>query len=295
MASQPTVSACLLTYKRAAVLPRTIGDLLGQTFRDFELVINDDCSPDDTEAVCREFERQDPRVRYFRNDRNLRYAGNQNAAVGRASGKYVAFIHDGDRYAPSLLARWVEAMEACPDAALVFNAVNILDGDGNVARSYDHGYAAYTPGLEFYDHMLSSIHSPIFGIVMARRDALVAAGPFDLSFPVLADIDMWFRLLLRGGAAYVPERLYSIYPRESDHPNARVNWNIRAELARIYRTACDRRYCGGSLAWRRARRHIDRALLKADSRDLAISVARFRWAAAARGVPAVFRRHVLGQ
>jgi glycosyltransferase involved in cell wall biosynthesis len=295
MSSPPTVSACLLTYKRAPVLPRTIGDLLDQTFRDFELVINDDCSPDDTEAICREFERRDSRIRYFRNDRNLRYAGNQNAAVERARGKYVAFIHDGDRYSPRLLERWVEAMDASPSAALVFNAVNVLDHDGSVARGYDHAYDACTRGLDFYDHMLTSIHSPIFGIVMARRDALVAAGPFDPSFPVLADIDMWFRLLLHGDVAYVSERLYSIYPREADHPNARVNWGIRAELTRIYRMACDRRHPQGSSGWRRARRQVDRALLSADARDLAASFAKFRWGTAVAGVPDILRRHLAGR
>ncbi len=291
MTDRPTISACLLTYKRAAVLPRTIGDLLDQTFQDFELVVNDDCSPDDTEQVCRQFEHRDPRVRYFRNDQNLRYAGNQNAAVSRARGKYVAFIHDGDRYSPQLLERWVEALESCPDASLVFNAVNVLDRENQVVRGYDHGYAPCTPGLDFYDHMLTSIHSPIFGIVMARREALIAAGPFDESIPVLADIDMWFRLLQQGAVAYVAERLYSIYPREADHPNARVNWGIRAELAKIYRTACDRRHPRGSAAWRRARRQVDQALLKADMRDLAVSFAKLRWGSAVAGVPAVLRRH----
>lgn len=291
----PTVSACLLTYRRAEVLPRTVGDLLAQTYTDFELVINDDCSPDGTADVCRDFERRDPRVRYFRNERNLRYAGNQNAAIGRARGKYVAFIHDGDRYSPRLLERWVAAMETCPTAALVFNSVNVLDHDGNVVRGYDHGYPACTPGLEFYDHMLTSLHSPIFGIVMARRDALLAAGPFDESMPVLADIDMWFRLLLKGDVAYVPERLYSIYPREADHPNARVNWKIRDELARIYRTACDRRQPRDSQAWRQVRRRIERALLRADARDLAVSLAKFRWGAVVDGVPSFFRRHLASQ
>ena len=295
MAEPPTVSACLLTYKRAAVLRRTIGDILDQSFRDFELVINDDCSPDGTEQVCREFERRDSRVRYFRNDRNLRYAGNQNAAVRRACGKYVAFVHDGDRYSPYLLERWVQSIEACPDAVLVFNAVNVLDRDGSIAGGYDHDYASCTPGLDLYDHMLTSIYSPIFGIVMVRRDALLAAGPFDESLPVLADIDMWFRILQQGKAAYVAERLYAIYPREVDHPNARANWKVRAELARIYRIACDRRHPRGSVAWRRARRWVDRALLKADMRDLVVSVAKLRWGTAVLGIPAIMRRHCFGR
>lgn len=186
-------------------------------------------------------------------------------------------------------------MECHPSAGLVFNAVNVLGRDDNVVRGYDHGYAACTRGREFVDHMLTSIHSPIFGIVMARRDKLLEAGPFDESLPVLADIDMWFRLLQTSDVAYVPERLYSIYPREADHPNARANWRIRDELTRIYRSACARQYCPGSTEWRAVRRYVDRALLKADLRDLAVSVVRGRWSSALTGVPSLMRRHIWSQ
>jgi glycosyltransferase involved in cell wall biosynthesis len=280
----PLVSACLLTYNRAIVLPRTIEDILSQTFGDFELVINDDRSSDHTEEVCRSYAARDPRIRYFRNDTNLRYAGNQNAAVARARGKYVAFLHDGDRYSPRLLQEWTAALEAHPSAGLVFNAINILDRDGEITRGIDHGYSACTAGLTLYDEMLGELDSPIFGIVMARRQALLDAGPFDTSLPVLADVDMWFRLLRHHDVCYVAERLYSIYPREEDHPNARVNWRIRDELARIYQRACDRRFSAGSRAWRSQRRRVDRNLLRADCRSIASSLLRLRWQLATRGI-----------
>jgi glycosyltransferase involved in cell wall biosynthesis len=286
----PLVSACLLTYNRASVLPRTIEDILSQTFTDFELIINDDRSPDHTEEVCRSYAARDPRIRYFRNDTNLRYAGNQNAAVARARGKYVAFLHDGDRYSPRLLQEWTAALEAHPSAGIVFNAVNVLGRDGEVAGGFDHGYSICTPGIQLYDEMLGRLDSPIFGIVMARRQALLDAGPFDTSLPVLADIDMWFRLLRHHDFCYVAERLYSIYPREEDHPNARVNWRIRDELARIYQRACDRRFPAGSWEWRVTRGHVDLNLLRTDCRSIASSVVHRRWRLAARGALATTSR-----
>lgn len=279
----PLVSACLLTYKRAHVLPRTIEDILSQSLSDFELVINDDRSPDHTEKVCRSYAERDPRIRYFRNDTNLRYAGNQNAAVARARGKYVAFLHDGDRYSPRLLQEWAAALETHASAGLVFNAVNVLDRNGEIAGGFDHGYRACTPGLELYDEMLGRLESPIFGIVMARRQALLDAGPFDTSLPVLADVDMWFRLLRHHDVCYVAERLYSIYPREADHQNARVNWRIRDELARIYRRACDRRFSVGSREWRSIRRCVDLNLFRTDCRSIASSCVHRRWKLAAQG------------
>src|SRR5262245_20774625 len=98
MTSLPRVSVCLLTYKRAHVLPQTLESLLAQQHGDFELIINDDRSPDDTEQVCREFARRDSRIRYFRNPQNMRYANNQNCVILRASCEHVAIVHDSDLY-----------------------------------------------------------------------------------------------------------------------------------------------------------------------------------------------------
>ena len=226
----PRVSVCLLTYRRAPVLPRTIDSLLGQTHCDFELIINDDCSPDGTEVVCREYARRDRRVRYFRNARNLRYAGNQNAAVLRATTDYVAFVHDGDLYRPEMLRRWTEALQAYGNAALVFNAADQLDAAGRVVGIYRRdSYADVTPGDRMLDEMLATENSPIYGIVMLRRKRVLEAGPFDPRLPVMADVDMWMRLLLKNDVAYVAEPLYAIAPREPGHHHSYDNWGIAQE------------------------------------------------------------------
>ena len=231
----PRVSVCLLTYKRAAILPRSLDSLLAQTHSDFELIINDDCSPDGTEAVCREYARRDHRVRYFRNAHNLRYAGNQNAAVLRATTDYVAMVHDGDVYRRDMLRRWTEALHEHAKAALVFNAADRLDAAGRVVGIYRHdSYADVTPGGRMLDEMLSTDSSPICGIVMLRRTRVLEAGPFDPRLPMLADVDMWMRLLLRNDVAYVPEPLYAIAPREPGHHINYENWRVplgaRADL-----------------------------------------------------------------
>jgi glycosyltransferase involved in cell wall biosynthesis len=283
----PLVSVCLLTYKRAAVLPRTIGDILGQTFQDFELVINDDRSPDDTQAICEHFATTDPRIRYFRNASNLRYAGNQNAAAARARGRYIAYLHDGDRYRPDLLQSWVNTLEQHPTAAIAFNSVALLNDQGEPGEVIGHGYPPLINGLSLYDEMLRSLGSPIFGIVMLRRDSLTEAGQFDTSFPVLADVDMWFRLLRHHDAAYVPEPLYAIYPREEDHPNRAINWKIKDELVSIYRQACDRRHAPKSAAWRKQRAHLERLFRGSDLRGIASCVKHRRFSDASIGLLAL--------
>lgn len=232
--STPAVSLCLLTYKRAGVLPRSIESLLAQSFDDFELVINDDCSPDNTEAVCRSYAERDSRIRYFRNERNLRYAGNQNAAVSRARGELIAFVHDGDVYRADMVEKWVAALRAHPSAGIVFNAVRIIEEHGVPAATVVHDYPSLIPGLRLGNEMLSRTDSPIFGIVMTRAAALREAGAFDEAFPFLADVDMWLRVLLHHDAAYVAEPLYDVMPREHGHANRRINWGIIREQDTIH-------------------------------------------------------------
>jgi len=90
------VSVCLVTYNRAGVLAETIESILNQTFSDFELIISDDCSTDNTETVCRKYAEKDGRIKYFRNEKNLSMPANLNLAISRARGQYIANLHDGE-------------------------------------------------------------------------------------------------------------------------------------------------------------------------------------------------------
>jgi glycosyltransferase involved in cell wall biosynthesis len=260
MTSLPRVSVCLLTYKRAHLLPQTLDMLLAQDHRDFELIINDDRSPDGTEAIAREYARRDPRVRYFRNPKNLRYANNQNVAVLRARSEYVAIVHDSDLYRPHLLSAWTQALLDNPSAALVFSAAGRMNQSREVVGTYNHPYAPLIPGRALLDEMLSIPHSPIFGIVMLRRSCVLEAGPFDPRLPTLADVDMWLRLLAKHDAAYVCDPLYSIAPREADHPNHFTNWSIWEECELIFELNWRRRYQHDPEAGERKRRAIARML-----------------------------------
>jgi glycosyltransferase involved in cell wall biosynthesis len=230
----PRVSLCLLTYKRAHALPRTLDSLLAQSHGDFELIINDDCSPDKTEEICRDYERRDSRVRYCRNKKNLRYAGNQNAAIVRASTDYVGIVHDGDVYRADMVEKWTSALVDHPNAALVFNAISVHDDQGNLEKLFEHSYAPITPGRELLREMLQQWASPIFGIVMVRRKWTMDAGPFDPRLPILADIDMWMRLLRDHDVAYIREPLFSAAPREDGHANTFRNIGVLAELELIH-------------------------------------------------------------
>ena len=225
MTTPAPVSICLTTYNRAPVLRASIDTLLAQSFGDFELIISDDRSSDDTEAICREYEARDPRVRYFRNAENLKMPGNLNAAIGRASGSYVANVHDGDVFRPDLIAKWKAALDETPGAAFVFNQYQSFDRDGR-ARLDRSPHERSRDALDIVRHFFRTFTSCIWGTVMARRSAYQAVGPFDARYGFISDVDMWLRLARDHEVAYVEEPLITITPREPHHPYAFVHWQI---------------------------------------------------------------------
>ncbi|MEY2486942.1 MAG: hypothetical protein QOH39_2590 [Verrucomicrobiota bacterium] len=238
----PKISVCLLTYNRADVLGRSIESLLAQDFSDFELIINDDCSTDSTPSIAEQHVKVDRRVWYARNNSNLRYAGNQNAAMERASSELVAIVHDGDVYRPDCLSKWYSAMKSSPNVGLVYNASDALDENGKVVCRYRHPYPPIMRGIDMIDEMLRLYSSPIFGIIMLRKSFLSRVGEFDERFPVLGDVDMWMRLLLVSDVAYINEPLFQIHPREKSHINRSVNWKIIEEHYQIFRNNAVRRF-----------------------------------------------------
>ena len=213
----PEVSICLTTYNRASVIGATIDSLLLQTFTDFELIINDDCSTDDTEKICNEYMRKDHRVKYYCNTTNLKMPGNLNEAIGRASGKYIANLHDGDIYRPDLIEKWHQIMHQNPEVNFVFNQYNMLDRQNKLVCVYDHGMKEVEDGFLLRKYMYNTLSSAPWGTVMAKREAYERNGLFNAEYGFISDIEMWMRLSCTGSVGYVNEPLISLTPRERTH------------------------------------------------------------------------------
>ena len=219
------VSICLTTYNRGHVLPASIDSLLAQSFGDFELIISDDCSTDGTGEICRAYAARDPRIRYCRNETNLRMPGNLNAAIARARGSYVANVHDGDVFRPDLIEKWKSALDELPTAAFVFNQYQSFDAQGR-PRIDRAPLEQRRDARELALHFFRTFTSCVWGTVMTRREAYEAAGPFNPDYGFISDVDMWLRLARDHDVAYVAEPLITITPREPHHPYAFVHWRV---------------------------------------------------------------------
>jgi len=230
----PPVSICLTTYNRASVLPQTLHSLFSQSFGDFELIISDDCSSDNTEEICRYYEARDPRVKYFRNPMNLKMPGNLNAAISRAQGDYVANVHDGDLYHPDLILKWKAALDAVPSASFVFNDYYGFHYETGKKITWGLPFDLRVNGVEIAIYFFKTLSSCVWGTVMARRKDYEQAGPFDPRYGFISDIDMWLRLARDHDVAYVAEPLITLSPRESDHPYKFVHWHLILLMLAMY-------------------------------------------------------------
>ena len=241
-------SVVLLTYNRARALHNSIPAILNQTYRDFELLIADDASTDDTEIVCRRYAAADGRIRYQRRTRNQGMPGNLNLALKEASGEYVAVLHDDDIYRPEMLETWRGALARYPEAAFVFNAYRALTSDGREACTYREDLPHSFPGallLERYYFRRWRFTSPVWGCAMVRKSAVERCGYFEERFGFWADVDMWMRLSEQNDVAYVDKPLISIssiesYPHQFDDRSAKR----QAILETMFNEARVRHYRG---------------------------------------------------
>src|SRR5262245_28937104 len=125
------VSLCIPVWNGAAFLPEALASALGQTFRDFELLVVDDASDDASAAIAAAT--GDPRLRVLRNERRLGIPGCWNRCLAEAGGEYVKFLFQDDLLAPGALATLVDALEREPSAVLAFGRREIRhEGDGDM-------------------------------------------------------------------------------------------------------------------------------------------------------------------
>src|SRR3712207_6191103 len=110
----PKVSIGLPVYNGEKFIREAIDSILNQTFEDFELIISDNASTDETAAICQTYAAQDRRVRYFRNLENIGAAGNHNRVFEAASGKYFKWAAHDDLCGPNFVAECVNVLDRDP-------------------------------------------------------------------------------------------------------------------------------------------------------------------------------------
>ncbi|MEX0429541.1 glycosyltransferase [Nocardioides sp. DS6] len=210
--STPALSIGLPTYNGERFLAQALDDLLAQTFTDLEVIVSDNASTDRTGEIARAYAARDPRVRYVHQPVNLGAAGNHNAVLALARGRWFAYASDDDRYAPTLFARCVEALEADPALALAHSADGFIDETGAVIAV--PAYLLDTSAPRASDRFRSLLHEQGGNdfYAVGRTEVFRAIRP--LGGYHHADRVMVAALALHGPFHHDPEVLY----HRRDHP-----------------------------------------------------------------------------
>jgi hypothetical protein len=196
----PRVSVITGYYNRGHALRTTVESVLGQTYRDLELIVFDDKSTDDTASRLRELaaELDDPRFRVIVHTENTGFVRGLMDAIAASSGEYIAIQGSGDVSLPERIARQVELLDARPDVVAVgcwyWNVDDVSGARDSVTPRAERAKGGYTT----FSH----------GEMMMRRSAYEQSGGYRPEFKVGQLTDLGFRLHRIGGFATVPELLY---------------------------------------------------------------------------------------
>jgi glycosyltransferase involved in cell wall biosynthesis len=227
----PRVSIGLPVHNGARYLEAALDSLLAQTFTDFELIISDNASTDETPAICRAYAARDGRIRYSRLNRNTGGLANHNRVVELAVGEYFTWGSHDDLRAPEHLARCVEELDRDPEVVLCFSRVREIDELGAVLpdpreREFLANVDSHDPSTRWRE-MVSGhwVYDPIYGAI--RRDVL---GRTDL-LRLYADSDrvLLGELALYGRFRRIEEALF--FRRIHSGQSTRVFPSRRARVA----------------------------------------------------------------
>jgi glycosyltransferase involved in cell wall biosynthesis len=212
MNTAPRLSIGLPVYNGEEYLAESLDALLGQTYTDFELIISDNASTDGTAEICRRYEEEDPRVRYFRQPRNVGLAPNHNFVVEKARGELFKWASNDDLYARDLVERCVDALDKYPDVVLAHSWTAKVDGSGNVTEAFEYPLTTASPRApeRFRSILFDSGGDDDYGIVridVLRRTAMKESYHH-------ADHTIIAELGLHGPFYQVPDWLYF----RRDHP-----------------------------------------------------------------------------
>jgi glycosyltransferase involved in cell wall biosynthesis len=273
MNATPRLSLGLPVYNGENYLGESLDSLLGQSYEDFELIISDNASTDGTADICRSYAKQDSRIRYVRQPRNIGSAPNHNFVIGQARGELFKHASHDDLYARKLLELCVAALDEYPQVVLAHSWSAVIDASGGVTELVDYPVDTAAPRApdRFRSMLFDGWGDDEGGVVrldVLRRTPLHASYHF-------ADRTYTAELALHGPFYVVPDWLYfrrehagqgganasvrkrctNMDPRRADpakHPVVRLYaeyvWGFASAIRRAPLSAADRQECYRLLA-----------------------------------------------
>ena len=230
--NSPHISVILPTHNRAPVLTRSIHSVLAQTYADFELIVVDDGSNDETGSVVAEA--GDPRIVYQRHGNNRGPAAARNAGIACARGEFLAFQDSDDEWLPTKLAKHLEAFSRMgPEIAVTYTNMRRIDRNGDSSLHLSPEIAPgrlIDPDTGFYQLYGLGIVATAF-----RRSCFDDGLRFDENFRCFEDLDLLMRMSRRHRFHHITEPFVCYYENEGVSTDLRNHLRARRRLLHLYR------------------------------------------------------------
>lgn len=227
----PAVSIVLPTYNRAPLLGRSIRSVLGQSYRDYELLVVDDGSTDETSGVVADF--SDRRIRYLALERNAGAGAARNVGIRAARGKFLAFQDSDDEWVPSKLAEQMSAFDRGPArlGAVYSDMQKIFSDRGPVYFAAPAVLPGrfINPANRFYQVGNIGIQSSVI-----KREYLNEAGYFNEDLPALEDLELFIRLSKRCDFQHIRRPLVKYYDTQGISKDTHALWVSRKLILKLY-------------------------------------------------------------
>ncbi|RMF62359.1 MAG: glycosyltransferase [Cyanobacteria bacterium J069] len=212
----PKVSVIIPAYNALRYLPETIDSLLGQTFRDFEVIIINDGSTDDIEGWFQSV--KDPRLKLI-SQVNQGQSKARNVGLENAQGELIAFLDADDLWEPSKLEKQISLLMANPQAGVVYTWVAGIDSEGILRGRIIKNDAEGNVWKDLTQHNILECGST----PLIRRTCFEQVGGFDERLPPCEDLDLWLRIACHYDFLVVKEPL--VYYRQHASSSGK-NWQI---------------------------------------------------------------------
>ena len=215
-------------YNGEKYLIQALDSLLTQSFKDFELIISDNASTDNTAEICKRYLEKDNRIKYYRNKVNIGWAANFNNLINYATAPYFMWAAYDDMWEPSYISKLINIMESDKSIALAFSVIDSIDEDGKQIRVYPK-ILKLSSSETIFKRLFKFIMfeesdgkaNLIYGIMRLNR--VKEIGSFNKTYSGFAPDDLWlFSMLFKGNFYIFDELLF--------HKRRSLGWYERRSL-----------------------------------------------------------------
>lgn len=186
----PKLSITICSYNRAQYIGKAIKSVLDQTFSDFEIIIIDDCSEDNTEEIVRKLIRNDSRIKYYKNEQNLGISKSRNKGIYLSNGEYIAMLDSDDYWIDKdKLQKQIGVLEKNKNIGIIGSNILCINNEGKEVKKY------------FYKNIDKNIRKKILirnqfaqSSIIIRKKLLEQTQGYNKNYDGCEDYDLWLRI-----------------------------------------------------------------------------------------------------